>query len=194
MRTTEYWQVGEDGELRSVVCHIPIWISASGSYPAFEVDDVVPSDRILITPVDPTSDLCAALLRPDQSKANVGVNGQRVAPGLHALHHGDRVTVDDRDIWIGVRVTPDQRAYDPDHDGDPVYCARTRVRLEPGAPMVLCRGTPRADCGLRFTTSAWATGIPCHNCGATDDGSTWSPPHPSGSDELEGLLRLVAGS
>jgi hypothetical protein len=190
LRTSEIWSMASDGSWRSVLCHVPIWLSASGSRPAFaeEGDSPVP-DQVLVVQCGVEGDICATVMRPDDSIAALSINGCDKGPGLHLLRHGDRFTVDGRELWVSVRTAHDHVPYDPERHGEPAFCARTKSRLRAGEPIVVCAGTPATDCGMRYTDAAWATGIPCHGCGASLDASSWSPPRVPAGGCLEDLLR-----
>jgi hypothetical protein len=192
MRTTEIWAVAPDGEWRNAPCHVPIWISSCDSRPVSGDDEGSPSDSVLVAPIEPHGAACAALLKPDGTKADVRLNGLRIAAGLHVLQHGDRLSVDDREIHLAIRARHHHDRYDPDRHGDPIYCARTKSRLQLDDPMVLCGGKPSTPCGLPYAEAAWAADIACHGCGATTDEPGWSPPPVEASGRLDALLHLVS--
>ena len=145
----------------------------------------------MLLPTNPSGSACGVALVPDATTGHVRLNGARLGPGLHVLRHADRVALDDRAVWLAVAATADEVAYDPEVHGSPVFCHRTKVRLEKGDAMVICRGTPEADCGLMFTAAAWNTGIPCHSCGARPGDAGWMPPPAEHRGSLAELLGLA---
>jgi hypothetical protein len=130
-------------------------------------------------------------LVPDATTGRVHLNGARLGPDLHVLRHADRVALEGRAVWFAIAATPDEVLYDPETHGDPVFCHRTKARLKEGDPMVICRGTPEADCGMMFTAAAWSAGIPCHSCGAQPGDSGWMPPPTEHRGSLAELLGLA---
>lgn len=170
---------------------MPIWVSASCTTP-FEDPPTPPGPHsILLTPIEPAADMCAVALIPDASATMTLVNGARVQAGLHVLRHADHLVVDGRTIWTSITATPDDVDYDPRVHGDPLYCFRTKARIEVGDRIVVCRGRPDIDCGMKFSAAAWSTGIACHRCRASPADPGWMPPAPRQSGSLEQLLHLA---
>ena len=191
MRTSNLWTLAADGRWRSVSCHVPIWMSSSGSVAASEQGDVTADNQVLVTQIEPDDSACSVLLRPEGSTVELRINGIGASSGLHVLRHGDHISVDGRDLWVSVRATPDHETYDPRRHGTPAYCARSKARLQPDDEVVVCRGRPDRDCGLLYTADAWSLGIPCHECGAEADAPEWSPPAETKDASVEELMRLV---
>lgn len=194
MRTSKIWARSPDGQWRSISCHEPIWISSSGSTPASQgSDDGSATDRVLVSQIAADHSVCAALLRPDQANITLRINQLHVpVGGLHLLRHGDRVSIDGRELWFSIHTTPDPDRYDPDRHGTPAYCARTKKPLESNDDVIVCGGRPERDCGLLYSVHAWsAVDTPCHECGATKDEAPWAPPLESADPAIDRLLRLV---
>jgi hypothetical protein len=145
----------------------------------------------MLLPTKPARNTCGVALVPDASMGGVLLNGVRLRPGMHVLHHADRVALDGQTVWFAIAAAPDEVQYDPETHGEAVYCHRTKARLEVGDPIVICRGTPRADCGMIFTAAAWGAGIPCHSCGALPEHPGWTPPPSESRGSLIELLDLV---
>ena len=191
MRATLLWATGPDGTRRAVRCHLPIRIAASGTTPAVILAAPADADKVVLMPIEPRGDACAVALVPDACESVALLNGALVRCGFHVLHHADRLAVDGREIWVSIAAAPDEALYDPAVHGDPVYCLRTKARLAPGDRMIVCGGTARVECGMRYAAAAWGAGIPCHACGASPEGDAWAPPEPRSSGSLEQLLRLA---
>lgn len=196
MRTSNLWARSPDGHWRSISCHIPIWVSSGGSIPASEQgDDVSPTDHVLVSAINPRDSICAVVLRPDQAALDLRINGLDMAlGGLHLLRHGDQITVDGLELWVSVQATPDHDRYDPRRHGTPAFCATTRAPLQTGDAIVVCRGGPDRDCGLLYTADAWATEVPCAECGATAEALDWSPPTESDDGSVDALFQLLGSS
>ncbi len=145
----------------------------------------------MLLPTTPAGNRCGVALVPDAWAGGVLLNGVRLRPGMHVLRHADRVTLDGRAVWFAIAAAPDEVRYDPEVHGQPVYCHRTKARLKEGDPMVICRGTPAADCGMMFTAAGWNAGVPCHSCGATPGDVGWTPPPSERRGTLIELLKLV---
>jgi len=197
MRITELWAMDPQNGWRSIRCHLPLWLSPSGSTAAlFDDDDDVAfapaEDRVLLTPIEPEGDVCATLMCPDRSVARTLVNGVRVGSGLHLLRHGDQLFAYERELWLGICAIPDRETYDAERHGEPTHCARTKTRFQAGDSIVVCAGTPEAGCGMRYTEAAWAADMPCHGCGAPPEGLAWTPPHRAGGRSLNDLLTALA--
>jgi hypothetical protein len=148
----------------------------------------------MLLPTEPARNTCGVALVPDASGGGVLLNGVRIGPGMHVLRHADRVAQNGRSVWFAIAAAPDEVAYDPEIHGDPVFCHRTKARLTPGDAMVICRGTPKADCRMMFTSAAWDAEIPCHSCGALPGESGWTPPPSELGSSLAELLALVEGT
>ena len=191
MRSTEIW-AAEAGEVPAPVsAGDPLWlcstdVSSGGN------GTPQPPDAVMLLPTKPTRRTCGVALVPDACTGRVLLNGVRLRPGMHVLRHADRVAMDGRAVWFAIAATPDEVRFDPEVHGDPVFCHRTKARLTEGDPMVICRGTPEADCGMMFTAAAWGAGLPCHSCGAQPGDRGWTPPSSERSGALAELLELVA--
>lgn len=145
----------------------------------------------MLLPTEPSGSECGVALVPDAATGPVLLNGVRLGPGLHVLRHADRVALNGQGVWFAIQAAADEVLYDPEVHGDTEYCLRTKTRLKAGDPMVICRGTPKADCGMKFTAAAWSAGIPCHSCGALPGDPGWVPPPSERRGTLIELLELV---
>ncbi len=191
MRTTEIWTTGPDDSPPPTRTRTAVWLSHAGLDPARDPSSRPEPDSTMLLPTEPSGSSCGVALVPDASTGRVLLNGVRLGPGMHVLRHADRVALDGRAVWFAIAVAPDEVLYDPEVHGHPVYCHRTKARLTEGDPMVICRGTPKADCGMMFTAAAWSAGIPCHSCGALPGEPGWTPPPSERRGSLIELLELV---
>ena len=188
MRTTEIWTSGPDDTPSPTRTRAAVWLSQAGLDSAGHPSPRPEPDSVMVLPTEPSGSTCGVALVPDASTGRVLLNGVRLGPGMHVLRHADRVALDRQAVWFAIAVAPDEVVFDPEIHGDPVYCHRTKARLKPGDEMVICRGTPKADCGMMFTAAAWSAGIPCHSCGAQPGDPGWTPPPSERSGSLVELL------
>lgn len=126
--------------------------------------------------------------------ARVEKNGVACGPGLHAVGHGDRLTIARTSVWVSADVTPVAQAYDPPVHGDDQFCQRTKSRLTPGESIVVCPGTTQRACDSRYKAAAWALGLRCHVCGHDPKAPRWCPPAGADIARLRALLRAGAAS
>lgn len=106
------------------------------------------------------------------------LDGVAVADGLHVLRHGACVLYGESRYWLSSERAAEESTYDPAVDGGDVFCARTKLRLEPGDAIVRCPGTPSRSCDLLFRASTWDAALRCHQCGHDPSAPRWSPPLP----------------
>lgn len=191
MRTTEIWTSGRDDTPPPTRTQNAVWLSRTGLDSAKDRPTRPEAESVMLLPTKPARNTCGVALVPDASMGGVLLNGVRLRPGMHVLHHADRVALDGQTVWFAIAAAPDEVQYDPEAHGEAVYCHRTKARLEVGDPIVICRGTPRADCGMIFTAAAWGAGIPCHSCGALPEDPGWTPPPSESRGSLIELLDLV---
>ena len=191
MRSTEIWALESEDTPAPTRTRGAVWLSQAGLDSAADSSPRPEPDSVMVLPTEPSGGRCGVALVPDAFTGRVLLNGVRIGPGMHVLHHADHVALDSRSVWFAIAATPDEVVFDPEIHGHPVYCHRTKARLKPGDEMVICRGTPKADCGMKFTAGAWSAGIPCHACGAEPGDPGWTPPPSERSGSLVELLRLV---
>jgi hypothetical protein len=118
----------------------------------------------------------ALLVTPEPFEGRLARNGQLVAAGIEVLRHGDRLEIDDLRVWVSAAAVPIESTYDPALHGDEAFCARTRSRLRPGEPIVICPGTESTPCGALYKAEAWTVGRRCHQCGRASGATAWKPP------------------
>ncbi len=192
MRTTEIWTSGTDDTPSPTRTRDAVWLRQAGLDSSADPAPRPERDFVMLLPTKPTGCTCGVALVPDACTGRVLLNGVRLRPGMHLLRHADRVAMDGRAVWFAIATEPDEVLFDPEVHGDPVYCHRTKARLGEGDPIVICRGTPEADCGMMFTAAAWGAGLPCHSCGAQPADPGWTPPQAERGGSLVDLLKLVA--
>ena len=191
LRTTEIWTSGPDNTPPPTRTRTAVWLSRKGLESAEDASSRPEPGSTMLLPTKPTGSTCGVALVPDASTGQVLLNGVRIGPGMHVLHHADRVALEGQTVWFAIAAAPDEVLYDPEIHGHPVYCHRTKARLEEGDPMVICHGTPKAECGMMFTAAGWNAGIPCHSCGARPGDPGWTPPASERRGSLIELFELV---
>ena len=144
----------------------------------------------LIFPVPAQRGGIAMLLVPDGLDGRLTRNGHRLAAGAHLIAHADGLAWEGLRVWVAREEAPTEAVYDPEVHGPDVFCARTRSRLRPGEPVVICPGTATTECGVLYRAAAWMN-LRCHLCGFNPGGEAWSPPQRE-NGELDDLLRLAA--
>lgn len=132
----------------------------------------------------------AALVTPEWLEGCIARNGQPLPAGVQVLRHGDRLDLGGLRVWVSATVAPVETAYDPALHGDEAFCARTRSRLRPGEPIVICPGTEAAPCQALYKAEAWALGRRCHQCGRDPRAAAWRPPVPE-KENYRDLVRLA---
>lgn len=191
MRAVELWGIGPDDVPRAVRCHLPLWISASGSLPAGRETVAPGADSVLLVPIEPSGRTCGLVLIPDGFKGLALLDGARLTAGLHAAGHASELIVNGRRVWLSLVPTADETTYDPALHGEAVHCARTRARITEGERIVVCAGTPEQACGLVYAENAWALRIPCSGCGAPSPAVRWAPPTRPSRASWKRLLEIV---
>jgi hypothetical protein len=193
LRTSEIWTTGADHAPLPTRTQAAVWLSHASLDRGEPSPSSPPHDSVMLLPTGPSGRTCGVALVPDESKASVLLNGVRLRPGMHVLHHADRVSLNGRAAWFAIAAAPDEVLYKPQLHGDAVFCHRTKARLTAGDPMVICGGTPEASCGMMFTAVAWEARIPCHSCGALPGAPRWQPPPSEDRGSLTELLELADG-
>jgi hypothetical protein len=135
--------------------------------------------------------ILAVLLVPAALQGAVLAGGRRAGAGMHLLRHGDRIDFAGQTVWISADSQAKEVAYDPAAHGEDTYCTRTKARLKPGEPIVLCPGTPQVPCGLPYRLSAWELALQCPSCKFDPKAPAWSPPPPPHRSSLDVLLQLA---
>ncbi|MGD0519194.1 MAG: hypothetical protein ABSA26_16785 [Thermoguttaceae bacterium] len=131
----------------------------------------------------------AMLLVPDELTGKLALNGQFLAAGAHILHHGDEICRDELRLWVSRDDSVKETEYDATIHGEDMFCARTRSRLIPGEPIIICPGIISAPCGMIFRASAWLN-IKCHHCGFDPKEATWIP-RQKGRGNIDELLQIA---
>ncbi|MGA2798005.1 MAG: hypothetical protein ABSE63_10520 [Thermoguttaceae bacterium] len=129
------------------------------------------------------------LLIPDELTRQLTLNGVVLAAGTHILHHADHIRWNNLRLWVARNGSAQETQYEPHIHGEEMFCARTRSRIVPGEPIVICPGTLTDPCGMIFKKTAWLN-IKCHHCGFDPNQTTWSPPH-KGQSDINELLHLA---
>lgn len=155
-------------------------------------DSASPPDSVAIVPAA-SGDAPAVALIPDGTTLELRRNGTRLRPGIHVLHHADRLDFGGRTLWLSSEQRPVETTYDPDVHGKDVRCYRTKVRLMPGVPIVICPGIPSVRCRSIYKKAAWDMGLRCHHCGFDPSRPRWRPPAPKKERALDDLLRILSG-
>ena len=191
MRTTEIWTTESEDTPAPTQTRAAVWLSPQGLDSAGDPSPRPEPDSVMVLPTEPAGSTCGVALVPDAFTGHVLLNGVRIGPGMHVLRHADHVALDGQAVWFAIAAAPDEVVVDPEIHGGPVFCHRTKTRLKPGGEMVICRGTPKADCGMMFTAGAWSAGVRCHSCGALPGDPGWTPPPSERSGSLFELLKIV---
>ena len=159
-------------------------------------DDAPSSDRHpRLIPTRPSSGALAAVLVP--AGTLVARNGVPLPGGVHALFHGDALTVQQRRYWVAAAIEVAVTLYDPATHGDSVYCFFTKGRLKPGEAIVVCPGRPGTECSLIYKQAAWELALKasvkfqCPRCGFDPAAGDWEPTLPRPT-QLPKLFELAA--
>jgi hypothetical protein len=156
------------------------------------VGDLGGSAAVLMVPSEGLETLPSSSL-PANPEDRVRINGLPVGPGMHVLRHADRLELGSLLVWLSADARPETTTYDPQRDGETVFCARTKVRLAAGDEIVRCPSVPGVDCDLIYRASAWEAALKCHGCGFDRSARPWSPPSARRSLSLEDVLAEAAG-
>ncbi|HEY4761533.1 MAG TPA: hypothetical protein VIH42_13205 [Thermoguttaceae bacterium] len=131
----------------------------------------------------------AVLLVPDELSGRLACGGQPLAAGAHVLFHADQLVWNQLRLWFAREETATETIFDPEIHGADAFCARTRSRLTPGEPIVICPGTVSSTCGFLYKAAAWMN-MRCNYCGFDPRKQSWMPPRKK-QGELDELLRLA---
>lgn len=188
------WYQTEAGSLSRMALSDVVRISSFPRPAVDDVDDTVAEEAAAprVVPVSREGDACAVLLVPSAAESRALVNGSAAPSGMHLLRHGDRVDVSEKTLWVSAGAAPEETRYDPQTHGEDVFCFRTKARLEPGEPIVICPGTSKTTCGMIYKASAWELGIPCHNCRFDPSKPAWHPPAPKTRSHLDEFFALAS--
>ncbi len=159
-----------------------LWISDAGA-PARPLArgaetglDASGSIRLLPLSARTPGEALAVALVPDRLAGAASRNGVPMEAGLHRLLHADRLVCGGRRVWVATSAEPERAPYDAQTHGADLFCARTKMRLAPGEPVVLCPGTPDRACGLISKAEAFDLPFPCAECGFDPRAPRWAPP------------------
>ena len=159
------WEARECEQPRRVVTGGPWRLTRTGITAVADVGEVFPVEAAVRMEAATADGPQAVLLVPDELGGLVDHGGEPLAVGTHVLRQRIGVSFERLQIWISPDDEARVTAYDPAVHGNPAYCARTRVRLQTGEPVVVCPGIARQPCGLIFKEVAWELRIACHGCG-----------------------------
>jgi hypothetical protein len=162
-------------------------LSASGIGPAAVAPGAPSSLEVTILPSSRVAP--AVVIVPDDAPFVLRRNGSRLRPGLHALSHAHSIEFLDFTLWISAEGAPEEAMYDPERHEKEAYCYRTKARLRPGEPIVICPGVPEVPCGAPYKKAAWETGLRCHVCGFDPSRPRWCPPPRAKERSLDELRR-----
>ena len=144
------------------------------------------------------ADACAALFVPDLPAGGKRSrlprrNGAPLAPGMHVLRHGDAlepgggIGARGRRVWISRVLEAREEPWRPSREDEDLFCARSKARIEPGAPVVRCPA-----CALVYAAAAWQAEPRCHACRFDGRQAPWTPPvDPQPVASLDALLDLA---
>lgn len=155
------------------------------------------ADSVMIMPVEPLRQVVGVVLVPGQAVDQVACNGISLAPGLHELHHTDRLEVDHKTFWISTEFSAEETEYDPSKHPPEAFCFLTKARLTKGDPIAICPGTPDTPCGMIYKHAAWVmaqqsgTAFGCPNCGYNPARAAWTPPVRRRAGSLDQLFERI---
>ena len=133
----------------------------------------LPTDALLLIPLNSRAETICAALIPDHFPADVHANGSRCGAGLVLLRSRDELTVAGHRLWIAAPEVVSRSNYSPAEHGPNVFCCRSKRRLAEGEEFVTC---PR--CTSIFRSAAWdlPEPLPCHVCQFDPRVRPWEPP------------------
>jgi hypothetical protein len=164
-----------NGTAPSVVCSAKTYLMTEETVTGMDAVDGNRPERVaVIIPQAINGQNIALLLVPDELKGKLALNGQLLRDGVHILRHGDEICWNNLRLWVARDDSVKEAKYDPNIHGEDLFCARTRSRLTPGEPIIICPGTPSNFCGMIFKSSAWLN-MKCHYCQFDPGQPTWIP-------------------
>jgi len=138
-------------------------------------DDSANEPVMTLAPVSAAGGVIGLALVPEIGSGRVTQNGQPLLAGAHNVFHQDHFQVDEHHVWTASQSLADAVAYNPEEHGADLFCARTKVRIKQGEPVVRC---PESRCDLVFLADAFALMLPCHGCGFDPRQQQWIPALP----------------
>jgi hypothetical protein len=190
MRKATLWWMNSGAAPASLPARGPVALTRSGLLPLAEGAQPG-APRVLFLPSGAAPGYLGVALVPAGLAEDVRLGGCRVSPGMHLLRHADCVDFAGITVWISASSSAEEAAYEPAAHGKDGFCARTKARLKPGEPIVICPGTPQAACGLYYKLSAWKLDLQCHGCKLKPSAAGWSPPAPASGSSLDALFQLA---
>jgi len=148
-----------------------------------------PDSTVVLIPQPINGQGIAVLLVPDELTRQLSLNNSVLAAGTHILCHASHICWNSLRLWVARTDSARETQYEPHTHGKEMFCARTRSRLIPNEPIVICPGTLTDPCGMIYKKSAWLD-IKCHHCGFDPNQIAWSPPQ-KGQSNINELTQLA---
>ena len=186
--TMTLWTATNGDHPSCLVVQAAVQFSPEGILPIEQNPPLSAGKELIVTPVRRKGDVLGIVLVPIELKEDVRRNRIPLDCGAHVLRHADCLEMGSGRLWISATGKAEETSYDPAIHGEDRFCPRTKARLAPNDPIVVCPGTPRDKCEAIYKAAAWKIGTPCHQCGFDPGAPPWEPPTPRQRGSLATLL------